>query len=57
MMLKPLADARRIGAIAFNFGGDAPGQGAQVTLAYQLDVNDYRGVARLQLLVDYLAMD
>ena len=57
MMLKPLADARRIGAIAFNFGGDAPGQGAQVTLAYQLDVNDYRGEARLQLLVDYLAMD
>ena len=57
MMLKPLGDARRIGAIAFNFVGDVPDQGARLTLAYQLGVNDYHGAARLQLLVDYLAMD
>ena len=57
MMLKPLGDRRRISAIAFNFAGDMPAQGARLTLAYQLDVNDYQGETRLQLLVDYLAMD
>jgi single-stranded-DNA-specific exonuclease len=45
-------------AIAFNYcargAGDLPGNAAQVQLAYRLDVNEYLGRERLQLVVEHL---
>ena len=49
-------DSRRVlDAIAFNQGGHHPlAAGARLRLAYRLDVNEYRGVRSLQLVVEYL---
>jgi single-stranded-DNA-specific exonuclease len=45
-------------AIAFNWlsrpGATLPERGARVRLVYRLDVNEYRGARRLQLLVEHL---
>jgi single-stranded-DNA-specific exonuclease len=45
-------------AIAFGWmgrpGAEVPGRDARVRLVYRLDVNEFQGVSRVQLLVDYL---
>jgi single-stranded-DNA-specific exonuclease len=49
--------ARNFDAIAFNFKGadeDPPLPGGDVRLVYRLDINEYRGERRLQLLVDHV---
>jgi single-stranded-DNA-specific exonuclease len=63
MWVEPLASGRRFEAIAFNVLQDPDSpllqQGElcvppQAHLVYRLDVNEYRGEQRLQLLVDHL---
>jgi single-stranded-DNA-specific exonuclease len=49
--------ARSFDAIAFNFKGaeqDPPLPGGEVRLVYRLDINEYKGERRLQLLVDHV---
>jgi single-stranded-DNA-specific exonuclease len=49
--------ARAFDAIAFNFKGseeDAPLPDGEVRLIYRLDINEYQGERRLQLLVDHV---
>lgn len=57
MMLEPLSGGNMVDAIAFNVDlkrwPDASVQ--QVTLAYRLDVNEFRGNRNVQLLVEHLA--
>ncbi|MDE2088781.1 MAG: single-stranded-DNA-specific exonuclease RecJ, partial [Gammaproteobacteria bacterium] len=43
-----------IDAIAFNAAEPAPAEGERVCIAYRLDVNDYRGLRSLQLIVEHL---
>lgn len=63
MWVEPLESGRRFEAIAFNVlqDPDSPlwdeGQlrvPEQAHIVYRLDVNEYRGEQRLQLLVDHL---
>ncbi len=49
--------SRAFDAIAFNFKGvddDAPLPDGDVRLVYRLDINEYKGERRLQLLVDHV---
>ncbi|MGB0713290.1 MAG: single-stranded-DNA-specific exonuclease RecJ [Gammaproteobacteria bacterium] len=41
-------------AIAFRYEGDAPQQGDSVHLAYRLDINEWGGETRLQMIVEHL---
>ena len=57
LSLRPSGSAARFDAMAFNFfdpegGRDAPA--GRVRLVYRLSVNEWRGVERLQLIVDHL---
>jgi single-stranded-DNA-specific exonuclease len=56
LQLRPLESRASFDAIVFNFLGEevtAPPAG-RVRLVYRLDINEYRGERRLQLLVDHL---
>jgi single-stranded-DNA-specific exonuclease len=53
LVLRPQAGGRPLDAIAFNTAALEPGC-SQVRLAYRLDVNEYRGVQSVQLVVEYL---
>jgi single-stranded-DNA-specific exonuclease len=53
----PDSGGRRFDAIAFNLlepGARAPAESTAVRLVYRLDVNEYDGARRLQLLVDHV---
>jgi single-stranded-DNA-specific exonuclease len=57
LSLRPCGSAARFDAMAFNFfdpegARDAPS--GRVRLVYRLSINEWRGVERLQLLVDHL---
>ena len=57
MWLTTADRARSFDAIAFNFRGgeeDAPLPAGDVRLVYRLDINEYKGERRLQLLVDHV---
>lgn len=55
LVLKPQGHPTAIGAIAFNMDDhDWPAAVQQVSAAYKLDVNEFRGTRELQLLIDYL---
>ena len=54
LTLRPLGSQRGVEAIAFNQAGQAAaGMPARLRAAYHLDVNEYRGDARLQLRVTH----
>jgi single-stranded-DNA-specific exonuclease len=53
MVLKPACGSRRIDAIAFNSELQSA-TGAQVRLVYRLDVNEFRGVENVQLVVEHI---
>ena len=56
LQLRPQASRAAFDAIAFNYLDDekrAP-PGGRVRLVYRLDINEYRGERRLQLLIDHL---
>jgi len=53
MVLKPAGGSRRLDAIAFN-SAPRPVTGGPVRLVYRLDVNEYRGVENVQLVVEYM---
>lgn len=52
------ASAPAFDAIAFNYfsvaGREEPAAGSRVRLAYRLDVNEYQGLERLQLVIEHL---
>ncbi len=53
MTLRPLTGGAPVDAIAFNQArGD--GDPARVRIAYRLDVNEWRGARKLQLMVEYI---
>jgi single-stranded-DNA-specific exonuclease len=57
MWVEPESSGRRFDAVVFNhFEEGATGvlPEGQVRLVYRLDVNEYQGERRLQLLVDHL---
>jgi single-stranded-DNA-specific exonuclease len=56
LQLRPLASRAAFDAIAFNFLGEEVTQppSGRVRLVYRLDINEYRGERRLQLMVDHL---
>jgi single-stranded-DNA-specific exonuclease len=57
MWVEPASSGRSFDAVVFNhFEGGTPGvlPEANVQLVYRLDVNEYQGERRLQLLVDHL---
>lgn len=55
LVLQPAAGGMALDAIAFNADLDAwPAEGAQVRLAYRLDVNEYQGRRSAQLVVEHL---
>lgn len=55
MMVRPLGGSVALDAIAFNqvnpFGKEDLGQ---VSLAYRLDVNEFRGIRSAQLMVEHI---
>ncbi len=53
LVLAPLDGGGQIDAIAFNTGA-LPGSCREVMAAYQLDVNEYRGMLSAQLVVEYI---
>jgi single-stranded-DNA-specific exonuclease len=56
LQLRPLESRAAFDAIAFNYLGEevtAPPAG-RVRLVYRLDINEFRGERRLQLMVDHL---
>ena len=59
MMLRPEDDpgSLAIEALAFRFDQEPPPQGAPVELVYRIDVNEYRGESRPQLIVEHLFTD
>ncbi|MBN1239134.1 MAG: single-stranded-DNA-specific exonuclease RecJ [Gammaproteobacteria bacterium] len=54
MTLKPAGGAAPVEAIAFNRADEPPEPGAELTLVYRLDVNDYFETPRVQLIVDHV---
>ncbi len=56
LQLRPLASRAAFDAIAFNFLSEEVTQppSGHVRLVYRLDINEYRGERRLQLMVDHL---
>jgi single-stranded-DNA-specific exonuclease len=58
LWVRAAPQAAPIEALAFGWlakaGGPLPPAGSQARLVYRLDVNEYQGVRRPQLLVDYL---
>lgn len=57
LWVEPQGSGRRFDAIAFNAieAGAAPQwEGQSLQLVYRLDINEYRGETRLQLLIDHL---
>ena len=58
LWVRPAKDALPQEAIAFGWmarpGAQAPRVGASLRLLYRLDVNEYQGVRRAQLLIDHL---
>lgn len=55
MSVVPPGGAPVVDAIAFNAGEHHPvSPGSRLRLAYRLDANEFRGLCRLQLVVDYL---
>jgi single-stranded-DNA-specific exonuclease len=57
MWVEPEGSGRSFDAVAFNHleqGSAAPAAGGCVRLVYRLDVNEYQGERRLQLLIDHL---
>ena len=49
-------NSKRIDAIAFNTtDNDWPPDVEQVHIAYRLDINEYRGLRSIQLIVEYAA--
>jgi single-stranded-DNA-specific exonuclease len=60
LWVEPLDSGRRFDAIAFNHldpGARPELDGRRVRLVYRLDINEYRGERRLQLLVDHLLLE
>lgn len=55
MTLRPLRDDSTIDAIAFNRPASEWPRGAQLRIAYRLDVNDYSPTPRLQLIVEHMS--
>jgi len=53
MVVKPAGGSRRLDAIAFNSEVQAA-TGGQVRLVYRLDVNEYRGIENVQLVVEHI---
>jgi single-stranded-DNA-specific exonuclease len=53
LLLQPLNGEGQIDAIAFNTA-ELPGSCREVRAAYQLDVNEYRGMLSAQLVVEYI---
>jgi len=53
LVLAPLDGGGQIDAIAFNTSA-LPGSCREVLAAYQLDVNEYRGMSSAQLMVEYI---
>ncbi|HEC30116.1 MAG TPA: single-stranded-DNA-specific exonuclease RecJ [Gammaproteobacteria bacterium] len=57
MILQPLESSMNIDAIAFNAAdNEIPREGDQRRFVYKLDVNEYRGQKKLQLMVEYIEM-
>lgn len=54
MSLRPAGGATPVEAIAFNRADDTFEPGAELTLVYRLDVNDYFDTPRVQLIVDHV---
>ena len=57
MWVEPGESGRSFDAVAFNHleeGADAPLPSGRVQLVYRLDVNEYQGERRLQLLIDHV---
>jgi single-stranded-DNA-specific exonuclease len=57
LWVEPVGSGRRFDAIAFNSieaGASPQWEGQSAQLIYRLDINDYRGETRLQLLIDHL---
>ncbi|MCK4950988.1 MAG: single-stranded-DNA-specific exonuclease RecJ [Gammaproteobacteria bacterium] len=59
MMVRPLGGSVTLDAIAFNVAGSAAeqfGEGEldEVSLAYRLDVNEFRGIRSAQLMVEHI---
>jgi single-stranded-DNA-specific exonuclease len=57
MWVEPTDSGRSFDAVAFNHleeGVAVPAAGGSVRLVYRLDVNEYQGERRLQLLIDHL---
>ena len=59
MMLRPEggSGSSHIEAIAFRFDREPPPQDARVELVYRINVNEYRGESRPQLIVEHLFMN
>ncbi len=53
LVLQPIDGEGQIDAIAFNTG-ELPGSCPEVRAAYQLDVNEYRGMLTAQLVVEHI---
>ncbi len=57
LWVEPVNTGRRFDAIAFNHldpGARPPAEKSTARLVYRLDINEYRGERRLQLLIDHL---
>jgi single-stranded-DNA-specific exonuclease len=54
-MVLATADGNSFDAIAFNQGENSPGGGeCSAKVAYRLDVNEYRGIRTVQLIIEHL---
>jgi single-stranded-DNA-specific exonuclease len=54
-MVLATADGNSFDAIAFNQGENSPGSGeCSAKVAYRLDVNEYRGIRTVQLIIEHL---
>jgi len=58
MQVRPIDGGPKLEVIAFNtVDTDWPPEVTNITLAYKLDINRYRGATNLQLMAKYLAVD
>jgi single-stranded-DNA-specific exonuclease len=55
LRVRPAGEAKELEAVAFNqahvFGGNVP---SEIRLVYRADVNHFRGLANLQLIVEHM---
>jgi single-stranded-DNA-specific exonuclease len=58
MQVRPIGGGPKLEVIAFNtVDTDWPPEVSQLTLAYKLEINRYRGATNLQLMAQYVAVD